>query len=305
MVQRFDAGVGTGGEGTFVTLRDDGSPSQTPPIMTSDALRGLDDHEREPNRQIAIGAPDENIFLCPRCARPLAVGVSRCPGCRTRLVAGVQLLKVIGFVGIGVAAGIVLFGGLVFAIAFAAAPVDTTVPSPAPQASAAVVPSAVPVPSAAPVPVEPLAPPAALAALQQSALVNQRLLADADRLTGPSPRNDRVRGRYRPAPSQPRIECLVRQRAAAVHRVVGRRSRRVAGPCRVLRLDRSRRRRWSRGVTHQRARVHRRGAQDAACSSGLTDLDAASRGLAATADTELPPLVPGRRRPRARGRDGA
>ncbi len=293
MVQRFDAGVGTGGEGTFVTLRDDGSPSQTPPIMTSDALRGLDDHEREPNRQIAIGAPDENIFLCPRCARPLAVGVSRCPGCRTRLVAGVQLLKVIGFVGIGVAAGIVLFGGLVFAIAFAAAPVDTTVPSPAPQASAAVVPSAVPVPSAAPVPVEPLAPPAALAALQQSALVNQRLLADADRLNRVVARKNASAGDIAPILRSlastasfgnglpPSIAtwadgAAVSQGLATFYAAIGR----VASDG------------LAASISNDRAYVLA-GRQMLNVLSGLVDLDAASRGLAAGVGVELPPLVPG------------
>ena len=68
--------------------------------MTIDALHCPLERGRDSSPESgAIGLPDTNIFLCPRCSRPLAVGVSRCAGCGTRLVAGVPLLKVSGFVG--------------------------------------------------------------------------------------------------------------------------------------------------------------------------------------------------------------
>ena len=50
---------------------------------------------------LPIGEIDSNIFNCPACARPLGVGTSRCPGCATRLVAGVQAGRAIAFVAVG------------------------------------------------------------------------------------------------------------------------------------------------------------------------------------------------------------
>ena len=88
--------------------------------MTIDALHGTVDRPLDPSTGgAAIGAPDANIFLCPRCTRPLAVGVSRCAGCKTRLVAGVPLLKVSGFVGLGMIAGLAIVGGIVGALTLA------------------------------------------------------------------------------------------------------------------------------------------------------------------------------------------
>src|SRR6478752_5298390 len=82
-------------------------PPETGAVMTIDALHGTVDRPLDPSTGgAAIGAPDANIFLCPRCTRPLAVGVSRCAGCKTRLVAGVPLLKVSGFVALGLIAGL-------------------------------------------------------------------------------------------------------------------------------------------------------------------------------------------------------
>src|SRR5918995_869263 len=98
-------------------------PSQTGLVMTIDALRGPVDRPRDPSPEpVAIGASDQHIFLCPNCTRPLAVGVSRCTGCGTRLVAGVPLLRVGGFVGLGLVVGMVVGGGLVAAIAVVSRP---------------------------------------------------------------------------------------------------------------------------------------------------------------------------------------
>jgi hypothetical protein len=156
--------------------------------MTIDALHGTVDRPLDPSIGGAeIGAPDANIFLCPRCTRPLAVGVSRCAGCKTRLVAGVPLLKVSGFVALGLIAGLAVGGGIVGALTLAGG--GTSAAAVAPPAA---VPSAVPVASgvartsAAPLPsivlVDPAVPAPALTALRRSTTVNQRLLVDADQL---------------------------------------------------------------------------------------------------------------------------
>jgi hypothetical protein len=163
-------------------------PPQTADVMTTDAVPTEVDAPREaapreaaPRDQamyaMEIGAHDANIFLCPRCTRPLAVGVSRCAGCRTRLVAGVPLLKVSGFIGMGFAVGVALAFGLLATLAFFTGPTVATIEPPV-----AVVPSAAPGTSAAPGPVDPTVPRAAVSALRQSTLVNQRLLSDQRRL---------------------------------------------------------------------------------------------------------------------------
>src|SRR5690349_4329154 len=160
--------------------------------MTIDALHGSVDRPRDAAGDgPAIGTPDANIFLCPRCNRPLAVGVSKCAGCGTRLVAGVPLLKVSGFIGAGLIVGLLVGGGGVGAATLlgraatstSVLPPAAVVPSAAPApASAAPAPaSAAPAPSVAPV--NPAVPPAALSALRQSTVINQRLLADAELLS--------------------------------------------------------------------------------------------------------------------------
>lgn len=151
--------------------------------MTVEVARGRARRgKNEAIEQAAIGEADANIFNCPRCARPLAVGNSRCAGCGLRMVAGVPLARVSGFVATGLVLGLLVGGGSVFAVTTLMRPVA----KPVAQAPAAVVPSAVPVaPSAAaPVvdPAIPAIPAAAASALRQSTTLNQRLLADADRL---------------------------------------------------------------------------------------------------------------------------
>jgi len=64
-----------------------------------------------PMASIAIGEFDQTIFECPSCARPLALGARRCPGCGTRLIAGVTLGKASGFIAAGLAAGLLLGAG--------------------------------------------------------------------------------------------------------------------------------------------------------------------------------------------------
>jgi hypothetical protein len=260
--------------------------------MTIDALHGHLDRARDSSvESVAIGAADANIFLCPRCTRPLAVGVSRCAGCGTRLVAGVQLLKVGGFVGLGLAAGLVVGGGVVAAAMSTARPVDIPVAQP----PVAVVPSAAPVISAAPPPIVPAVPPAALSALRQSTVVNQRLLADADllaaALAGANPSAAEIapllRGlasnaafgdRLAPAVGAWDDGDAVSQGLAAFYDSVAR----IADEG------------LSASLTNESAYIDA-GRKMLAIMDGLTDLDAASRGLAASADVELPPLVPASR----------
>ena len=61
-----------------------------------------------PTASISIGEFDQTIFQCPSCARPLALGARRCPGCGTRLIAGVTLGKASGFIAAGLAVGLLL-----------------------------------------------------------------------------------------------------------------------------------------------------------------------------------------------------
>jgi len=156
--------------------------------MTIDALHGTVERHDPPGGTGAIGTPDANIFLCPSCTRPLAVGVSRCAGCATRLVRGVPLLKASGFAGLGLVFGLAVGGGLAGGLMVIGRPGSCAVapPAVATVASPAVLPSVVPAPSSPPHPTaapgDASVPPAALTALQRSTTVNQRLRVDADLL---------------------------------------------------------------------------------------------------------------------------
>jgi hypothetical protein len=65
-----------------------------------------------PNESLAIGEINQTVFDCPNCARPIAIGVRRCPGCGTHLVLGIPLAKAAVFASVGLALGIA-FGGAV------------------------------------------------------------------------------------------------------------------------------------------------------------------------------------------------
>jgi hypothetical protein len=151
--------------------------------MTSETAEARTSPRRTPRRvkprspmapqPIAIGEPDANIFNCPSCARPLATGAQRCPGCGTRLILATPARRV----GIFVSAGMVI--GLLFGFSFAAAmgamseprtgstatPAPTT--GPGPIASVPVVIGQTPAPTV---------PAASRAALGQAAALNARLL---------------------------------------------------------------------------------------------------------------------------------
>jgi hypothetical protein len=266
--------------------------------MTIDALHGPVDRPRDQaNAGPAIGAADANIFLCPRCTRPLAVGVSKCAGCNTRLVSGVPLLKVSGFVGLGLMLGLAVGGGLVGAMTLMRQPVAAPIAVP----PAAVIPSAaaasgVTAPSGAPAPsgatVDPAIPPAALTALRQSTTVNQRLLTDADRLASAMTAT---------APSPAEIAPLLRSLASTA--AYGDRIATAVGTWDAAAdvsaalatfygsIDRIADDGLAASVTNDRA-YHDAGRRMLAILDGLTDLDASTRRLAATVDVELPPLNP-------------
>jgi hypothetical protein len=261
--------------------------------MTVDAVRGRARRGKNVTiEQAAIGEADANIFNCPRCARPLAVGNSRCAGCGLRMVAGVPLTRVSGFVAAGLVLGLLVGGGLVAAVSVMTRPAD----KPLAQAPTAVVPSAAPVaPSvAAPVvdPAIPAIPPAAASALRQSAILNQRLLTDADRLAAVLA-SDRPSG----AEIAPLLRALastasfgdrlasnvaqwadataVSESLASFYAAVGRAAEEGL----------------TASVQNNRAYVDA-GKRVLVVLDELTEIDAASRSLAATTALELPPLVP-------------
>ncbi len=139
---------------------------------------------RGPSRRnpgLPIGEVDANIFNCPTCARPLAVGTKRCPNCQQRLVAGIKVSKAAGFGSIGMSIGMLAgvagltIAGLLGQPAAATGALPSAIASSPPVASA---PVATPAPSVA----VPGVPPAAVSALRQSTIVNQRIVADAARL---------------------------------------------------------------------------------------------------------------------------
>ena len=136
-------------------------------------------------------------------------------------MAGVPLLKVSGFVALGLVAGLTVGGGIVAVamsgvqqVAIAQPPV-AAIPSAVPVAPAA------PVVTAAPPPVAPLVPPAALSALRQSAVVNQRLLADADLLATALGATKPSSAEIAPTPARPRIDRFLRRSTRACGRQVG------------------------------------------------------------------------------------
>jgi len=140
-----------------------------------------------PPTSLAIGELDQTIFECPSCSRPLALGARRCPGCRTRLVAGVTLAKASGFVAVGLAIGMLAGagGGLVFGFSH-----GSVAPAPVGAASASgqngggtngggVVTVTAPTATPAPTPTATIAIPAVTAsALTQVIATNGRLAAD-------------------------------------------------------------------------------------------------------------------------------
>ena len=259
--------------------------------MTVDALRGKSARSgrREGQESLPIGETDANIFDCPACARPLAVGTSRCAGCGTRLLAGVRATKAAGFIAAGLVVGLLVGGGAIAAAFTLASPATSTVVEPAPvvaPGAAATAPFA-----SAPAPaLDPTIPSSAISALRQSTLLNQRLVADASRLVA-------ALGTVEPAT----VDIARALRALAATAAFG---DRIAPDV----AEWSEGTAVSAGLTDFYATIGGTAREGLAASlnnapayraagdamlevmAGLSDLDAAARGLAASADIELPPL---------------
>ena len=69
-----------------------------------------------PTESLAIGEINQTVFDCPACARPLAVGARRCPGCGTRLLLGIQAGKASVLAGLGLVVGIALGGAFGYGV---------------------------------------------------------------------------------------------------------------------------------------------------------------------------------------------
>ena len=150
--------------------------------MTIDALPGK--ARRSTRRKtelpsLAIGELDANIVACPACARPLDAGASKCPACGQRMIAGVRASRALGFIAGGLVAGLVVGSTLTGTVALLTLPGTTAVVTPI--ASALPVASALTPASAAPITL-PSIPSGAVSAIRQSAELNQRLANDAGRL---------------------------------------------------------------------------------------------------------------------------
>jgi hypothetical protein len=140
--------------------------------MTINVLRGRRARAAEaPAEPLPIGDEDGQIFGCPTCSRPLATGASRCPGCGTHLLMGVQARRASLFIVFGVAAGVLVGIALAFVIAIVSQPAAAV-----PGTGTNVVPDAPPAATAVPaVDPAPAIPAMSLAAFAQSANVNVRL----------------------------------------------------------------------------------------------------------------------------------
>lgn len=265
-------------------------------LMTIDALAGKGRRTARGQEVdgLPIGELDANIFNCPACARPLGAGASRCAGCGTRLIARVQAPRAIGFIASGLVVGLLVGGGVVAGISALSRPVvadvATPVASAGPVANAAPVASVAPVASAGPV-IDVGVASSALSALRQSALLNQRLVVDAGRLTtalGAS------------APSSAELSRILRSLAASA--TFGDRIAPDLG-------DWSEASALSTGLTEFYAAIGltaREGLANALSNTdayiaaaqqmltvlgGLTGLDAEARALAAQVDLDMPPAT--------------
>ena len=238
--------------------------------------------------QMPIGEADANIFACPACSRPLGVGTSRCPGCGTRLIAGVKSSRAIAFVALGVAVGMIASGGLMALTSTVARPAEVV--TPVASAPAIVTPSGVPVASVPTSVGHPAIPSAALSALRQSTLLNQRVVADAGRL-------EVILAARNPSASD--IAAILRAMSstsafgARLAPTVGEwdRASAVSEDLKTFYADiaRTAQAGLSAALSDQPAFVAA-GEHMLRIVAGLDAIDAASRTLAGTADIELPPL---------------
>jgi hypothetical protein len=237
---------------------------------------------------LPIGEADANIFACPACSRPLGNGTPRCPGCGTRLIAGVKASRAAVFIGIGVFTGMITSGALMgIGSLLTARPADVTV-VPAPPV---VTPTQAPLASAPAPIVDPGIPSSALSALGQSARINQRLLADAGRLTV---------ALATPRPSSSEIAPILRTMntsaafGAKLAPTVGDwdQAATVSDDLATFYAAIAATAEQGLSASLRSSRAYANAAEQMLdIVAGLEAIDAASRKLAASADLELPPLT--------------
>lgn len=129
--------------------------------MALNVLRGRGrgrGHRRTPvlPEPLVIGEVEQEIGACPACARPIARGAPRCPGCGTRMLIGVPARRAGVFLVLGASMG-TLLGGFGAAAAISSRGVDSPAPSgaaianpvPSPQATLAATSSPATIPSLA------------------------------------------------------------------------------------------------------------------------------------------------------------
>ncbi len=117
------------------------------------------------------GDGSQDVFSCPTCSRPLAVGTSRCRGCGTVLLVGVPARRASLFITIGAVVG--LIAGATFATVVSG--MTRVAPAAGPGSAAAAADA-----SAEPAPA--IAPNAAANALRLTIAVDDRLLSSQVRL---------------------------------------------------------------------------------------------------------------------------
>lgn len=142
-----------------------------------------------PQEPLAIGEVDAHGFNCPSCARPLATGAPVCPGCGTRLIVGVKARLAMGFVAVGLAAGVLLGAGTMYMVRPAGGAGSAAGPG-GPGSSAAGAAGA----GESPAPLLPAdigIPSAPVSALRQATILDQRLTAQADELRALLKRNSK------------------------------------------------------------------------------------------------------------------
>jgi hypothetical protein len=235
-----------------------------------------------------IGVADANIFDCPRCGRPQAVGNARCAGCGLRMVGGIPMRKVASFVAAGLLIGLLVAGAAAVAVTALGRSVDRSVAT----GPSGVTASGGPVASGAPRPLDPTISGAAVSALSQSTTVNGRLLNDVRRLKA-------ALNASRPTGSDiaPILRNLVTTASLGerLAPTVGEWADAASVSERLVRFYASIIRVAEDGLA---ASIRNNGAYASAARRmlGVLDdiaaLDAASRSLAATAGISLPPLTP-------------
>jgi hypothetical protein len=262
--------------------------------MTTNLLRGKPGKASalDPNASPAIGENDSHVFLCPSCARPLADGTPRCPGCGVRLIMGVVLKRAGGILALGVVFGI-LAGGASTAAAITLSVRDSKVvapavvtPTTAPDSARA---SAIPTLPAVNLVVG--APQAAVAALSGTAVVNGRIAVDAatlsSTLAAPNASSIDMARAFRSLAADAALGIDVAARLGSWH---------DAAPVRTdlevfYRTMADSARNALRASFSDNAGYRKAATEMMTILAGLGDVDAASRTLATGVGLELPPVA--------------